>query len=151
MQQTSLIGTYECTLDDRSRLAIPSRLREYFPDGAIVGRWLDDDCAIVVPRGDWDGLLERTFGAMSILDDRQRDLMRYIYSGAFPQPELDKQGRILVSAEIREFAGLEGKVKVAGAGAYLELWNPDRWNNKLNNIRQEGVSNRATTVAKRLG
>jgi MraZ protein len=150
MQQMSLIGTYECTLDDRSRLAIPSRLREHFPDGAIVGRWLDE-CAIVVPRGDWDGLVERTFGAMSILRDDQRDLMRYIYSGAFPQPELDKQGRIVVSAEIREFAGLEGKVKLAGAGAYLEMWNPDRLSQKLNSLRQEGVSNRATAVAERLG
>lgn len=149
MQQSSLIGTYECTLDDRSRLAIPSRLREHFPDGAIVGWWLDE-CAIVVPRGDWDGLIRRTFGSLSILRDDQRDLLRYIYGGAFPQPELDKQGRVLVSAEIREFAGLDGKVKVVGAGEYLEIWNPARLSEKLNGLRQEGVSNRATTVAERL-
>jgi MraZ protein len=149
MQHPLLIGNYECTLDDRSRLAIPARLREHFPDGAIVG-WFLDDCAVVVPRLEWDPLIQKTFGSLSILRDEQRDLLRYILGGAFPQPELDKQGRVLISAELREFAGLDGKVKVVGAGEYLEVWNPTRLNDKFRRLREEGVSNRATSVAESL-
>jgi len=149
MQRRLLIGTYECSLDDRSRLAIPARLREPFGEGAIVGRWLDD-CVVVVPRNDWEPLIERTFGALSILYDDQREVMRYILGGAFPQPELDRQGRLLISAELRDFAGLDGKVKVVGAGEYLEVWNPARLSEKFESLRHEGVSNRAKSLAERL-
>jgi MraZ protein len=149
MQQPLLNGTYECTLDDRSRLAIPARVREHFSRGAMVG-WFLDECIVVVPLDRWDALITDTFGSLSILRDDQRELLRYILSGAHDQPELDKQGRILVSAELREYADLQGKVKVVGAGPYLEVWNPARLGEKVQHLRQEGVSNRAASIAERL-
>lgn len=147
MQRRLLSGTHECSLDNRFRLAIPARLREPFSEGAIVGWWFDE-CLIVVPAGDWTGLIERTFGAMSVLDDESRDLSRFLLAGAFEQ-ELDKQGRVLLPPELREHAGLGQKAKVVGAGDYLEIWDPERLTERFATLRREGVSARAKRLADR--
>ncbi len=109
VQRRLLSGTYECSLDNRFRMAIPARVRDPFAAGAMVGWWFDD-CVIVVPREDWGSMIERTFGAMSLLDDEQRDLSRFLLAGAFDQ-DLDKQGRILLPAELRDHAGIGGRVE----------------------------------------
>jgi transcriptional regulator MraZ len=149
MQRRLLIGTYECSLDDRYRLAVPAKLREPFADGATVSWWLDD-CLVLVPGGEWDALMERTFGAMSVLDDDQRDLRRYLLAGAYPVEALDKQGRVLVPADLREHAGLGARVKVVGAGEYLEVWDPARLSERFDGLRREGVSSRAKRLAERI-
>jgi MraZ protein len=144
-----LSGTYECSLDDRSRVAIPSRLRDPFADGTVTAWWLDE-CLVVVPRFEWPDFIEGTFGRMSVLDDDQRELSRFLLAGAFEQEGLDKQGRLLVPAELREHAGLDGKVKVVGAGSYLELWNPDRLAERFDRLRKDGVAQRAARLAQRI-
>jgi len=148
VQRRLLSGTYECSLDNRFRMAIPARVRDPFAAGAMVGWWFDD-CVIVVPREDWGSMIERTFGAMSLLDDEQRDLSRFLLAGAFDQ-DLDKQGRILLPAELRDHAGINGRVKVVGAGEYLEIWDPDRLADRFASLRREGVSARAKRLADRV-
>jgi len=104
----------------------------------------------VVPRFEWPDFIEGTFGRMSVLDDDQRELSRFLLAGAFEQEGLDKQGRLLVPAELREHAGLDGKVKVVGAGSYLELWNPDRLAERFDRLRKDGVAQRAARLAQRI-
>lgn len=149
VQRRLLSGTYECSLDDRSRLAVPARLRDPFAAGTVTAWWLDE-CLVVVPRLEWADLVEDTFGRMSLLDDDQRELRRFLLAGAFEQEALDRQGRLLVPAELREHAGLEGRVKVVGAGAYLEVWDPDRLAARFEALRAEGVSRRAARLAERM-
>ena len=149
MQRRLLSGTYECSLDDRYRLAIPARLREPFTEGATIGWWLDEGL-ILVPTSEWSGLVDRTFGAMSVLDDEARELSRFLIAGAYDH-ELDGQGRIPVGAELREYAGIEGrKVKVVGVGEYLEVWEPARLADRFSQMRREGVSARAKRLAGRV-
>lgn len=148
VQRRLLSGTYECSLDNRFRMAIPARVRDPFAAGAMVGWWFDE-CVVVVPREDWGPMIERTFGAMSLLDDEQRELSRFLLAGAFDQ-DLDKQGRVLLPAELREHAGLGNRVKVVGAGEYLEIWDPDRLADRFASLRREGVSARAKRLADRV-
>ncbi|MGD9571778.1 MAG: division/cell wall cluster transcriptional repressor MraZ [Thermoleophilia bacterium] len=149
MQRRLLSGTYECSLDSRFRLAVPARLREPFEGGAMVGWWIDE-CLVVVPSDDWGPLVDRTFGTMSVLDDEARELSRFILAGAFGH-ELDKQGRIPLTAELREHAGIEGsKVRLIGTGDYLEIWEPSRLAERFARLRREGVSNHAKRLAARI-
>jgi len=148
MQHRLLSGTYECSLDNRFRIAIPAKLREPFAGGATVAWWLDP-CLVVVPRGEFPDLIRRTFGAMSVLDDDGRELSRYLLAGAYEQDGLDRQGRVLVPAELRDHAALDGRVKVIGAGDYLELWNPERLSGRFAALHREGVSSRAKRLAER--
>jgi MraZ protein len=149
MQRRLLSGTYECSLDNRFRLAIPARLREPFADGATVGWWIDQ-CLIVVPTADWSSLVERTFGTMSILDDEARELSRFLIAGAYPH-ELDKQGRIPLAGDLREHAGIvDAKVRLIGVGDYLEVWDPGLLSQRFAELRREGVSARAKRLAARV-
>jgi len=149
MQRRLLSGTYECSLDNRFRLAIPARVREPFEDGATVGWWIDE-CLIVVPTAEWSALVDRTFGQMSVLDDDARGLSRFLIAGSYPH-ELDGQGRIPLAGDLREHAGIEGgKVKVVGAGEYLEVWDPALLANRFAELRREGVSARAKRLADRV-
>jgi MraZ protein len=149
MQRRLLSGTYECSLDNRFRLAIPAKLREPFEEGAMVGWWIDE-CLVVVPGGDWTALVDRTFGTMSVLDDEARELSRFIIAGAFHH-ELDKQGRIPLTAELREHAGIgDAKVRLIGVGDYLEIWDPARLADRFATLRREGVSHHAQRLASRV-
>jgi MraZ protein len=149
VQRRLLSGTYECSLDERFRLAIPARLREPFSEGATIGWWLDEGL-ILVPTAEWAGLVERTFGAMSVLDDEARELSRFLVAGAYDH-ELDAQGRIPIAADLRDHAGIDGrKVKVVGVGEYLEVWEPTRLADRFSQLRREGVSARAKRLAGRV-
>ena len=57
---------------------------------------------------------------------------------------------MLLPAELREHAGIDGKAKVVGAGDYLELWDPERLTSKFAALREEGVSARAKRLADRV-
>lgn len=150
MQRRLLTGTYECSLDDRFRLAIPAKLRGPFLEGgAMVGWWIDE-CLVVVPGDDWAPLVDSTFGTMSVLDDEARELSRFILAGAFHH-ELDKQGRVPLTAELREHAGIgDSKVRLIGAGGYLEIWDPSRIADRFAKLRREGVSHHAKRLAPRV-
>lgn len=148
MARRLLSGTYECSLDSRFRLAVPARVRDPFANGATVAWWLDE-CLVVVPRDDWAELIDRTFGALNVLDDDQRDLRRFLLAGSFEQ-DLDRQGRILLPSELREHAGLDGQARVVGAGEYLEVWKPEVLEERFGALRREGVSARAKRLADRV-
>ncbi len=148
MARRLLSGTYECSLDSRFRLAVPARLRDPFANGATVAWWLDE-CLVVVPRADWAELIDRTFGALNVLDDDQRDLRRFLLAGSFEQ-DLDRQGRILLPPELREHAGLDAQARVVGAGEYLEVWQPELLEERFGALRREGVSARAKRLADRV-
>lgn len=148
MQNRLLSGTYECNLDNRHRLAVPARVRDRFAEGAVLAWWIDP-CLVVVPRLEWGALIERTFGSMSVLDDDQRELSRYLLAGAYEQ-ELDKQGRLLIPTELRAHADVGKSVKVVGAGDYLEVWNPQSLSDRFSQLQEEGVSSRAKRLANRM-
>jgi MraZ protein len=139
MQRRMLHGTYECTFDNRFRLAIPAKVRDAFVEGAAVSMWFDD-CAIVAPRLDWPDIVREVFGVMDVQNPRQRRLSRYLHAYTQEIDSLDRQGRIIVPENVRARAGLDGKVKVVGAGDYLEIWNPARLEEALEVARREGVS-----------
>ena len=141
MQRRLLSGTYECSLDNRFRVAIPARLRAPFADGVVVARGLDP-CLVVFPGVAFTEVIEREFGATSLLDTDGRALSRFLTAWAFEQ-ELDRQGRILVPAELRAIAGLDGRVKVVGRGDHLEVWDPERLAADFDELLREGVSERA--------
>lgn len=145
MEHARLRGTYECTLDDRSRIAIPARVREHFEHGAIASWWIDPNSVILVPRLAWDALLETTLGEPDILDDDARELSRYLHAGAFEQESLDKQGRITIPAELRDRGGLSGRLRVIGVGDYLEVWDSTSLDARFNRLHEE-VPNLAKRV-----
>lgn len=149
MQHTALTGTHECRLDERSRLAIPAKLRWAFAHGVVMAAWLDP-CLIVVPREQMQRKIESVFGTVeNVLDDNQRRLRRFLYSSMAEQETLDKQGRILIPSALRVRAELEGRVTVVGSDDCIELWNPQRFEAHIHEMDEEGVSNIGKRIVER--
>jgi MraZ protein len=120
-----LIGEYRHALDDRGRVAVPSRFRQRLSGGATITRWLDA-CVAVYPRDAWEELAEK-LRALPLSNPQAREFARFMASGAV-DAELDKQGRLLVPQYLRTYAGLEtGEVVVVGALNHLEIWSASAW------------------------
>ena len=137
-----LLGEHEHSLDDKNRLTLPAKLRAAFADGVVVSRGLDG-CLYAYPRAEWQRLADR-IAALDPLGEDARSMRRHFFSGA-SQGELDKQGRLVLSPTLIEYAGLEREVTVAGVHDHLEIWDRTKWRQQLHEV--EGS---AEDVAERL-
>ena len=126
------IGTYEHTIDEKSRLTLPARFREGMGDGVVLARGLDGNVA-VYPRETWTMTVEARISALDPLSREARELRRFFFSGA-AESNVDRQGRILVPAVLTRHAGLERDVIVAGNYDHLELWQPAAWAQHLHAV-----------------
>ena len=116
-------GECEHTVDDKGRLIIPAKFRPYLAEGFFVTRGLDG-CLFVLPPAARDALSEKVAN-LPLSQAGARLFIRMICSGT--ECELDKQGRILLSAPLREHANIESEVVVIGVSSRLEIWSKKRW------------------------
>jgi len=123
------IGTYEHTIDEKSRLTLPARFREALGDGVVLARGIDGNVA-VYPRETWRVTVEARMSVLDPLSREARELRRFFFSGA-DAVDVDRSGRVLVPAPLVRHAGLEREVVVAGNYDHLELWNPNAWEKHL--------------------
>jgi MraZ protein len=125
------LGEYEHNMDDKGRLAVPARFREALGDGIVVTRGFER-CLMGFPRARWDQLAQQV-SALSLGQGDARNLRRLLFSGA-ADVQLDRQGRILIPQNLREFAGLSDQVIVAGLNTHFEIWSADRWGEVLDTL-----------------
>jgi MraZ protein len=124
-----LRGATKVTIDAKGRLAIPTRYRERLAqrcDGQLVATVDKDYCLLLYPLPDWEDI-ERKLMRLPSLDKRARRLQRLMVGHA-TEVDVDGHGRILLSRELREFAGLEKQAVLLGQGNRFELWDEERWN-----------------------
>ena len=126
------IGTYEHTIDEKSRLTLPRRFRDALGGGVVLTRGLDRNVA-VYPRETWKVSVEDRISALDPLSREARDLRTFFFSGA-AEADLDTQGRVLVPAVLTRHAGLEREVVVAGNYDHLQLWSPEAWERHLHAV-----------------
>jgi len=122
-------GATNITLDAKGRLAIPTRYRERIAtrcDGQLVITLDRDHCLLIYPLPDWEEI-ERKLVRLPSLQKRSREMQR-IMLGYATEVDVDGAGRILLSRELREVAGLERTAMLIGQGHKFELWDEERWN-----------------------
>jgi MraZ protein len=140
-----LLGAYDHTIDDKNRLTLPAKYREAFKDGVVVTRGLDG-CLFAYRRPDWDRLVESRLAPLDPLSPETRRLHRFFYAGA-SESELDKQGRVMIPAQLIEHAKLGKEVVVAGVNDRLEIWDRAAWRKELAEVEgsAEDVAERLAT------
>ena len=138
-----LLGSYDHTIDDKNRLTLPAKFRQAFAGGVFVTRGLDG-CLFAYRREDWGRLVESRLSTLDPLSPETRRLERFFYAGA-SESELDKQGRVMIPAQLIEHAKLGREVVVAGVNDRLEIWDRAAWRKELAEV--EGS---AEDVAERL-
>ena len=124
-------GATKVSLDAKGRMAIPTRYRERLAarcDGQIVVTVDKDHCLLVYPLPDWEEL-ERKLVRLPSMNKVARNIVR-IMVGYATEVDMDASGRILVSRELRDFAGLNKAAMLIGQGNKFELWDEATWNAK---------------------
>lgn len=124
-------GATKVTLDDKGRVVIPTRYRPFVAErsgGRLVVTVDRDKCLLIYPQPDWE-LLEQRLMKLPTLNAQARRLQRLMVGHA-TEAELDGHGRLALSPELREFAGLTRGAMLIGQGNKLELWDEARWNEK---------------------
>ena len=119
-----LIGEYEHTLDAKGRLIMPSKLREDIGEKFIITKGLDG-CLFAFSIEEWKKFEEK-LRTLPISNKDARNFSRFFFAGAI-DCEIDKQGRFLISSNLREFAGLEKEVIIVGMDSRLEIWSKEKW------------------------
>jgi MraZ protein len=118
-------------LDEKGRLRIPTRYRELlqhnYSDHLVVT--MMGECLVAYPPEVWEKIEEKAL-ALSQIQPQQRAFMRFVVSSAV-ECEFDKQGRILIPPILREMAGLEKEVFLAGMLTSFEIWAKSKWDVQL--------------------
>ena len=138
-----LLGAHDHTIDDKNRLTLPAKFREAFQHGLVVTRGFDG-CLYAYRRPDWDRLVDSRLATMDPLSKEGRRIHRFFFAGA-SEADLDKQGRVMIPAQLLEHAKLGKEVVVAGVHDHLEIWDRAAWRKELAEV--EGS---AEDVAERL-
>lgn len=119
-------GEYQHTLDPKSRIIIPSKFREGLGQNFILTKGLDN-CLFAYSPKEWSNF-ENKLKALSLADRDARAFMRFFFAGA-SECELDKQGRILIPQNLKDYAGLDKEVYVIGISTRVEIWDKVKWEN----------------------
>lgn len=120
------IGEYNHTIDSKGRLIVPSKFREALGDEFVVTKGLDG-CLFVFPMEEWNIFTEK-LRELPLTKKEARQFSRFFLAGA-ASCEVDKQGRILLPAVLREFANLDKDAVLVGVSSRIEIWSKSNWEN----------------------
>ncbi len=133
------MGEYNHTIDTKGRLIIPSKFREQLGDEFVVTKGLDG-CLFAYDNEEWK-TFEQTLKSLPLTSKDARKFVRFFLAGA-DNAEIDKQGRILLPANLREFAGLEKDIVLAGVGNRIEVWSKERYFGEAVYEDMDGIAER---------
>ena len=122
-----LIGSFEHMLDAKGRVFIPAKWRECVGDTLIVTLGLlgtqSEKCLSGMSVEQWERFSQK-LSALPVTDMGGQAIRRKLYSMA-ASCEIDKQGRILIPAQLRDLAGLNKDATLVGIDDHIEIWNPE--------------------------
>ena len=122
-------GLSTISVDDKGRLAIPTRYRELVATQELVITLNPWDRALwLYPLAEWD-VIETKLSALSDFDRHGRRT-KQIMRGYATDCSCDSQGRVLVPTQLREIAGIDRQVTLLGQGNKFEIWDSATWNSE---------------------
>lgn len=126
------LGEYDHALDDRGRVTLPRKIRQEIDEKELVLAKGFDPCIFGFDKGSWEREAAKHLEA-PVTDRKARDLRRYLFAGA-QKVEVDKLGRILLPAQLKEYALVSKDVVVIGAGDHFEIWDTAQWKKRAETL-----------------
>jgi len=118
------IGEYPYSIDEKKRLAVPTKFRQLLGKRAVITRGIDQ-CLFLYPAKEWGNLAEK-LSKLPLSQADARGFARLMLTGAM-EVSLDNLGRILVPDYLKNYAGLKKKVVIAGVYNRIEIWDERKW------------------------
>lgn len=124
---------------------MPAKLRENMGEKFIITKGLDG-CLFGFSQTEWENF-ETKLKTLPLTNKNARDFVRFFLSGAM-ECEIDKQGRFLISSNLRTAANLEKEVVIIGIGTRIEIWNKEKWTtyNSEENISADAIAENMTML-----
>ncbi|MBQ4629524.1 MAG: division/cell wall cluster transcriptional repressor MraZ [Clostridia bacterium] len=132
-----LSGEYQHTLDSKGRVIMPVKLREELGETFVVTKGLDKNL-LVFSMEQWEKFYEK-LSTLPLANKNSRGFSRLFLAGAI-ECETDKQGRILITQPLKEYASLEKDVTIIGNGDKVEIWSTHNWNEYMNSIDTDEIA-----------
>ena len=118
------IGEYTYSVDEKKRLAIPSKFRQLLGKKTVITRGLDS-CLFLYPVKEWENLAGK-LSKLPLAQADARGFARLMLTGAM-EVALDNLGRILIPDFLKSYAFLRKKVVIAGVYNRIEIWDEGKW------------------------
>lgn len=128
------IGEFHHNIDDKARLIIPSKFRCELGEKFIITRGLDK-CLFIYSMNEWENITKK-LQTLPFTKKDARNFSRFFLSGA-TECEFDKQGRILITSPLVQYANLIQKCVIIGVNERIEVWNEEEFNKFLNDNEEQ--------------
>lgn len=141
MAGNTLMGTFEHTIDAKGRMAFPTKLRERLGLSFIVTIG-PENCLYVYSEEEWENFTEKI---KTLTGEKARAAKLFIIKACTVEP--DKQGRILIPQNLREYAGLDHDVTVLGVINRAEIWDTAHFSEVSGAVTEEMLSDALSDIA----
>ncbi|MBJ7553266.1 division/cell wall cluster transcriptional repressor MraZ [Marinomonas spartinae] len=137
-------GIHHVSVDAKGRMSLPTRLRDelaqYEDEGVVVTIDPASKCLLLYPLIEWEQIQEK-LDKLPSFQPQARRLQRLLVGHA-TDLEVDKAGRILLPAPLRDFANLDRKVTLLGQGKKIEIWSQEEWDTQRDDyLSQDSIDN----------
>ncbi len=145
------LGEFDCKLDAKGRMMIPSSLKKQLPEaereGLVINRGFEKHLVIYTKK-EWDSITEE-LSKLNAYEKKSRDFIRYFTRGA-TELSLDSANRILFPKALMEYAGITGEVVLSCVLNKIEVWAKDAYDSQMDN-EPENFANLAEEVMGSMG
>jgi len=119
-----LMGKYNNSIDSKNRMTVPSKYRDELGYSCVLTKG-NDKCLYIYPMTEWEKVRNK-LSSLPTSNKSVRAYVRRVYANAV-ECEIDKQGRITIPPELREFAGIEKDLVTMGVMNRIEIWSRSEW------------------------
>jgi MraZ protein len=139
------IGEYQHTLDPKNRVIMPSKFREKLGDTFVMTKGLDN-CLFIYSQNEWS-VVEEKLKSLPMTNKDARAFVRFFFAEA-SECELDKQGRMVMPTNLKEYAHIDKELVIIGVSTRIEIWSREEWDkfNSDANISYEDVAEKMSQL-----
>ncbi len=131
----NIIGTYECKVDAKGRLMLPTALKKQLApeleSGFVLKRSMFEKCIEIYPMTEWNDKMSKV-NRLNRFVRKNVEFIR-LFTAGVKIVELDVTGRLLIPKDLMGFGSIDNDIVLASAGTYVEIWDKDAYENKLSN------------------
>ncbi len=134
-----LIGTYECKIDVKGRVLIPSSLKKQLSSvlskGFVLKRAVFQNCLELYPINEWEELIKRV-NSLNRFKKKNNDFIRRFTAGV-KFIEVDNNNRILIPKDLIEFSNIKRDIVFSSSVNIIEIWDKDKYENAIVDSRED--------------
>lgn len=131
-----LLGEYRHNVDVKGRVSVPSKFRGDLGQTFVITKGLDN-CLFMYSKQEWE-TFELKLKELPLTNQDARSFVRFFFAGA-AECEVDKQGRINIPQNLREYANIQKDVVIVGVATRAEIWNSENWDKYTSSDSLDGT------------